>query len=48
MELLPILELCKDLGNLPLFHIATDMDLKMREVGHKRCHVKVSPFHAVC
>ncbi|CAJ1412374.1 unnamed protein product, partial [Effrenium voratum] len=31
MDLLPILEVAKDLGNLPLIHVATDMDLKMRE-----------------
>lgn len=32
MDLLPILEVAKDLGNLPVLHIATDMDVKMREV----------------
>mmetsp|Transcript_8255 Transcript_8255/g.19385 ORF Transcript_8255/g.19385 Transcript_8255/m.19385 type:complete len:628 (-) Transcript_8255:99-1982(-) len=32
MDLLPILEVAKDLGNLPVLHVATDMDLKMREV----------------
>lgn len=32
MDLLPILEVAKDVGNLPVLHIATDMDLKMREV----------------
>jgi len=32
MDLLPILEVAKDLGDLPVLHIATDMDLKMREV----------------
>lgn len=32
MDLLPILEVAKDLGNLPVLHIATDMDTKMAEV----------------
>mmetsp|Transcript_24660 Transcript_24660/g.82544 ORF Transcript_24660/g.82544 Transcript_24660/m.82544 type:complete len:636 (-) Transcript_24660:101-2008(-) len=32
IELLPILEIAKDLGNLPVIHIATDMDIKMHEV----------------
>lgn len=32
MELVPILEVLKDLGNIPLLHVATDMDLKMSEV----------------
>jgi len=32
MDLLPILEVAKDLGNLPVLHLATDMDIKMREV----------------
>ena len=31
-ELLPILEVAKDLGNLPVMHFATDVDLKMKEV----------------
>lgn len=32
MELMPILEVAKDLGNLPVLHVATDMDTKMSEV----------------
>lgn len=32
MELLPILEVAKDLGNVPVMHVGTDMDLKMKEV----------------
>ncbi|CAE7260173.1 Tmem144, partial [Symbiodinium pilosum] len=36
MDLLPILEVAKDLGNLPVLHVATDMDLKMREVFSER------------
>lgn len=32
MDLLPILEVAKDLGNIPVMHIGTDMDLKMKEV----------------
>mmetsp|Transcript_64219 Transcript_64219/g.114007 ORF Transcript_64219/g.114007 Transcript_64219/m.114007 type:complete len:762 (+) Transcript_64219:51-2336(+) len=32
MELMLVLELAKDLGNLPLIHIATDIDVKMSEV----------------
>lgn len=32
MDLLPILEVAKDVGNVPVLHMATDMDLKMREV----------------
>lgn len=32
MDLLPVMELAKDLGNIPLLHIATDIDLKMHEV----------------
>lgn len=36
MDLLPILEVAKDLGNLPVLHLATDMDVKMREVFGKK------------
>lgn len=32
MELMPILELARELGGLPHVHIATDMDIKMKEV----------------
>merc|ERR1740121_1048994 len=32
MDLLPILEVAKDLGNIPVLHVGTDMDLKMHEV----------------
>jgi len=32
MDLLPILEVTKDLGNLPVLHMSTDMDTKMQEV----------------
>jgi UDP-N-acetylglucosamine:LPS N-acetylglucosamine transferase len=32
MDLMIVLELAKEMGNLPLIHIATDMDIKMHEV----------------
>lgn len=32
MDLLPMLEVAVDLGNLPLLHLATDIDIKMHEV----------------
>jgi len=32
MELLATLEVAVDLGNLPLLHLATDIDIKMKEV----------------
>jgi len=32
MELLPTLEVAKELGNLPVLHVATDMDIKMKEI----------------
>lgn len=32
MELLPILEIAKDLGNLAVIHIATDMDTRMGDI----------------
>lgn len=32
MDLLPILEVAKDLGNIPVLHVGTDMDMKMHEV----------------
>lgn len=32
MELLPVLEIAKELGNIPVLHIATDIDIKMKEV----------------
>mmetsp|Transcript_70100 Transcript_70100/g.131035 ORF Transcript_70100/g.131035 Transcript_70100/m.131035 type:complete len:710 (+) Transcript_70100:109-2238(+) len=36
MDLLPILEVSKDLGNIPVLHMATDMDIKMSEVFSER------------
>lgn len=38
MELLPILGLAKELGNLPLLHIATDLDIKMQEIFNSRMY----------
>jgi UDP-N-acetylglucosamine:LPS N-acetylglucosamine transferase len=32
MDLMPVLELAKEMGNLPLLHIGTDLDLKMQKV----------------
>lgn len=32
MDLNPIISLCEELGSLPLVHLATDVDIKMREV----------------
>jgi len=32
MDLLPVLEVAKELGNLPVMHLATDLDTKMVEV----------------
>jgi len=36
MDLLPLLEVSRDLGNIPLVHLGTDMDVKMGEVFDKR------------
>lgn len=36
MDLLPILELCEELGGVPLLHLATDIDAKMWEVFSSR------------
>lgn len=36
MDLLPITELCDELGDLPIMHIATDIDAKMWEVWGTR------------
>jgi len=36
MELLPVLEIAKELGNIPVLHIATDIDIKMKEIFSAR------------
>jgi len=39
MDLLPIAELCDELGGLPLMHLSTDANVKMREVfGERPCY----------
>lgn len=43
MDLLPILELAAELGGIPLMHLATDMDTKMREVFSKKGPVPIYP-----
>jgi len=36
MELVPVLESAKELGNIPVLHVATDIDIKAKEVfSHK-------------
>mmetsp|Transcript_43768 Transcript_43768/g.70037 ORF Transcript_43768/g.70037 Transcript_43768/m.70037 type:complete len:744 (-) Transcript_43768:99-2330(-) len=36
MELLSTLEIAKELGNLPVLHVATDMDIKMKELFNSK------------
>jgi UDP-N-acetylglucosamine:LPS N-acetylglucosamine transferase len=44
MELMPTLEIAKELGNIPVLHIATDFDIKMKEVFSKE--MSYSKFRA--